>query len=57
MKVYRNSETDCKNWPVKTLCIGEQTNFKKIDNHIKKLLYVEMRERLKTDKAKRLKKL
>jgi transposase len=57
MKVYRSSEKVCKNCPVKALCIGGKTNFKKIDDNIEKPLYDEMHERLKTDKAKRLKKL
>lgn len=57
MKVYRSSETVCKNCPVRTSCIGGKTKFKKIDDNIEKPLYDEMHERLKTNKAKRLKRL
>lgn len=54
-KTYRSSETVCKNCPLKTQCIGK-SNFKKLDESIDKPLYDEMHERLKTQKAKRLKK-
>lgn len=56
MKIYRSSETTCKNCPLRVECIGAKTKFKKIDNSIDKPLYDEMHERLKTIKAKRLKK-
>ncbi|REK04635.1 MAG: IS1182 family transposase [Bacteroidetes bacterium] len=56
MKVYRSSETVCKNCPLRTNCIGEKTKFKKIDDSIDKPLYDEMHARLQTAKAKRLKK-
>lgn len=55
-KTYRSSEKDCKNCPLKAQCIGK-SNFKKLDESIDKPLYDEMHERLKTRKAKRLKKL
>lgn len=54
-KTYRSSETVCKSCPLKTQCIGK-SNFKKLDESIDKPLYDEMHERLKTLKAKRLKK-
>ncbi len=54
-KTYRSSETVCKNCPLKSQCIGK-SNFKKLDESIDKPLYDEMHERLKTLKAKRLKK-
>lgn len=57
MKTYRSSETICKDCPVRLQCIGAKTKFKKIDHSIDKPLYDQMHERLKTDKAKRLKKL
>jgi len=56
MKVYRSSETVCKNCPLRINCIGEKTKFKKIDDSIDKPLYDEMHARLQTLKAKRLKK-
>lgn len=54
-KTYRSSETVCKSCPLKSQCIGK-SNFKKLDESIDKPLYDEMHERLKTLKAKRLKK-
>lgn len=54
-KTYRSSETVCKSCVLKTECIGK-SNFKKLDESIDKPLYDEMHERLKTKKAKRLKK-
>ena len=57
MKVYRSSERDCKDCPLRTVCIGAKTKFKKIDHSIHKPLYEEMHKRLQTSKAKRMKKL
>jgi transposase len=54
-KTYRSSETVCKSCPLKSQCIGK-SNFKKLDESIDKPLYDEMHERLKSSKAKRLKK-
>lgn len=54
-KTYRSSETVCKSCPLKSQCIGK-SNFKKLDESIDKPLYDEMHQRLKTLKAKRLKK-
>lgn len=57
MKVYRSSERDCKECPLRKQCIGEKTKFKKIDHSIYKPLYDAMHQRLQTAKAKRMKKL
>lgn len=55
-KIYRSSETTCKNCPLRVQCIGSKTKFKKIDDSVDKPYYDEMHERLKTINAKRLKK-
>lgn len=55
MREYRSSRLDCKDCPLRSTCIG--TSFeKKITDTIDKPFYDEMHERLKTAKAKRLKK-
>jgi hypothetical protein len=54
MKVYRSSETVCKNCPLRKTCIGEKTKFKKIDNSIYKPLYDAMHVKLQTLYAKRI---
>jgi transposase len=54
-RVYRSSETICKNCPLRETCCGKNAKFKKITDSIDKPLYDEMHERLQTDKAKRLK--
>ncbi|MBK6642778.1 MAG: transposase [Bacteroidetes bacterium] len=54
MKVYRSSETVCKNCPLRKSCIGEKTKFKKIDNSIFKPHYDKMHEKLQTMHAKRI---
>ena len=55
MKVYRSSNKHCKDCPLRASCIGK-SDFKAITESIDKPLYDEMHERLKTPKAKRLKK-
>ena len=55
MKVYRSSSKQCKDCALRTTCIGK-SDFKAITESIDKPVYDEMHERLKTDKAKRLKK-
>lgn len=54
MKVYRSSETVCKNCLLRKSCIGEKTKFKKIDNSIYKPLYDAMHDKLQTLYAKRI---
>ena len=55
MKVYRSGNKNCKNCPLRNECIGK-SDFKAITESTDKPLYDEMYERLKTSKAKRLKK-
>jgi transposase len=55
MKVFRSSNTYCKECPLRASCIGK-SDFKAITESTDKPLYDEMHERLKTEKAKRLKK-
>ena len=54
MKVYRSSETICKNCPVRTTCIGEKTFFKKIEHSINKPLYDKMYQKMQSEYAKRI---
>lgn len=54
MKVYRSSETVCKNCPVRTTCIGEKTYFKKIEHSLDKPLYDKMHLKMQTEYAKRI---
>lgn len=54
MKVFRSSSKDCRNCPLRAECIGK-SDFKAITESTDKPLYDEMHERLKTQKAKRLK--
>jgi transposase len=48
-KIYRSSESDCKNCPLRSECCGKVTKFKKIDDTIHKPLYDEMHAKLKRD--------
>jgi hypothetical protein len=48
-KIYRSSEGDCKNCPLREQCCGKVTKFKKIDDTIHKALYDEMHAKLKRD--------
>jgi Transposase DDE domain len=56
MKVFRSSNKYCKTCPLRAACIGK-SDFKAITESTDKPFYDEMHERLKTRKAKRLKKL
>lgn len=49
-KIYRSSETDCKNCPLRAECCGKVTKFKKLDDSIHKPLYDQMHEKLNRDK-------
>jgi hypothetical protein len=48
-KIYRSSERDCKNCPLRAQCCGKMTKFKKLDDTIHKPLYDEMHDKLKRD--------
>lgn len=50
-KTYRSSETVCKNCPLRELCIGSNTKFKKIDDSIHKPLYDKMHQKLTNNKS------
>ena len=52
---YGSTTQDCKDCPLKKSCIGKSPR-KKITHSADKIYYDEMYQRLKTDKAKRLKK-
>ena len=47
--IYRSSERDCKDCPLRAQCCGKVTKFKKIDTTIHKHLYDEMHEKLNRD--------
>lgn len=49
-KIYRSSEKDCKNCPLREACCGKVTKFKKLDDSIHKPLYDQMHEKLNCDK-------
>ena len=55
-RIYRSTNANCKNCPLRSTCIGK-SDFKKLDDSIDKPLYDEMHQRLQTDYAKRLKKM
>ena len=44
--IYRSSESDCKDCPLRAECCGKVTKFKKIDDTIHKPLYDEMHKKL-----------
>ena len=47
--IYRSSERDCKDCPLRAECCGKVTKFKKIDTTIHKPLYDEMHKKLQRD--------
>src|SRR5690606_37035198 len=49
--IYRSSEKDCKNCPLRKECCGSVTKFKKIDDSIHKPLYDKMHQKLTRHKA------
>ncbi len=49
--IYRSSEKDCKNCPLRKECCGSVTKFKKIDDSIHKPLYDKMHQKLTQHKA------
>ncbi|MGK2861723.1 MAG: transposase, partial [Chitinophagaceae bacterium] len=52
--IYRSSETNCKNCPLREQCCGKSTKFKKIDDSIHKSLYAVMHDKMQTPYAKRI---
>lgn len=50
-KSYRSSETDCGKCPLRELCCGQVTRFKKIEDSIHKPLYDKMHQKLTKNKA------
>jgi transposase len=55
-KQYRSSSLDCKNCPLRSSCIGNIADYKKIEHTTDKHLYEQMHERLQTPYAKAMKK-
>jgi len=55
-KIYRSSETDCKDCPLRASCCGKVSKFKKLDDSIDKPYYDRMHQKLtsKPAYAKRL---
>ncbi|WP_420854527.1 transposase [Solitalea lacus] len=53
---FRSSPTDCNTCPLKENCLGKSKE-KKIDVTVDRPYYERMHQRLKTTKAKRMKKL
>jgi transposase len=49
-KIYRSSEKDCKDCPLREECCGKVTKFKKLDDSIHKPLYDAMHEKLNRDR-------
>lgn len=48
--IYRSSERDCKDCPLRAECCGKVTKFKKLDDSIHKPLYDAMHEKLNRDR-------
>jgi Transposase DDE domain len=55
-KQYRSSSLDCKNCPLRSSCIGNRADYKKIEHTTDKHLYDQMHQRLQTTYAKAMKK-
>lgn len=53
-KIYRSSEADCKNCPLREQCLGLKNKSKKITTTIHKPLYDRMHQRMKSKKAKQM---
>ncbi len=53
-KIYRSSETSCKNCPLREQCCGKSTKFKKIDDSIHKPLYAAMHDKMQTAYARKM---
>jgi len=50
-KTFRSSEMDCKDCPLRELCCGKVSKFKKLDESIHKPLYDKMHKKLTTNKV------
>ncbi|MBK6858890.1 MAG: IS1182 family transposase [Saprospiraceae bacterium] len=50
-KIYRSSETVCKDCPLRSGCCGKSTKYKKLDDSIYKPLYDKMHEKLHRNMA------
>ena len=48
-KIYRSSETVCKDCPLRSQCCGKSTKYKKLDDSIYKPYYDKMHEKLYRD--------
>jgi len=53
-KIYRSSQTACKNCPLREQCLGPKSKSKKITTTIHKPLYDRMHQRMQTKKAKQM---
>lgn len=53
-KVYRSSQTDCKNCPLREQCLGPKNKSKKITSTVYRPLYERMHHRMQSKKAKRM---
>ncbi|ADY52209.1 transposase IS4 family protein [Pseudopedobacter saltans DSM 12145] len=49
--IYRSSERDCGNCPLRAECCGKVSRFKKLDDSIHKPLYDKMHQKLSQNKA------
>ncbi|MBK8807623.1 MAG: hypothetical protein IPO21_13695 [Bacteroidales bacterium] len=52
-KIYRSSETDCKNCLLRKVVQGRKRNLKKLDDTVDKTYYDRMHERMQTEYAKK----
>lgn len=55
-KQYRSSAKDCGHCPLRSVCIGGRTDYKKIEDTVDKHLYDAMHQRLQTPYARKMKK-
>lgn len=55
-KQYRSSAKDCGHCPLRTVCIGDRADYKKIEDTVDKHLYDAMHARLQTPYARKMKK-
>lgn len=57
MKTYRSSPKVCRQCPLRDICLGSKSQSKKLSDTIDKPFYDRMHQRLKSDYARRMKKL
>jgi transposase len=55
-KQYRSSAIDCRNCPLRSVCIGGVADYKKLEDTTDKHLYDQMHQRLQSPYAKAMKK-